>query len=34
MGGPGVILLDTHVLLWLDREDPALGPASAKPSLF
>jgi PIN domain nuclease of toxin-antitoxin system len=23
-----VILLDTHVLLWLDREDPALGPSS------
>jgi PIN domain nuclease of toxin-antitoxin system len=23
-----VILLDTHVLLWLDREDPALGPTS------
>lgn len=28
MGDPGVILLDTHVLLWLDREDPALGPTS------
>ena len=23
-----MILLDTHVLLWLDREDPALGPTS------
>jgi PIN domain nuclease of toxin-antitoxin system len=23
-----VIVLDTHVLLWLDREDPALGPSS------
>lgn len=23
-----MILLDTHVLLWLDREDPALGPDS------
>jgi PIN domain nuclease of toxin-antitoxin system len=23
-----VILLDTHVLLWLDREDPALGSSS------
>jgi PIN domain nuclease of toxin-antitoxin system len=23
-----VILLDTHVLLWLDRDDPALGPSS------
>jgi len=23
-----VIVLDTHVLLWLDREDPALGPNS------
>ena len=23
-----MILLDTHVLLWLDREDPALGPNS------
>jgi PIN domain nuclease of toxin-antitoxin system len=23
-----VIVLDTHVLLWLDREDPALGPTS------
>jgi len=23
-----VILLDTHVLLWLDRDDPALGPIS------
>jgi PIN domain nuclease of toxin-antitoxin system len=23
-----VILLDTHVLLWLDRDDPALGPTS------
>lgn len=21
-------MLDTHVLLWLDREDPALGPSS------
>jgi antitoxin (DNA-binding transcriptional repressor) of toxin-antitoxin stability system len=23
LGGPGVIVLDTHGLLWLDREDPA-----------
>lgn len=23
-----MILLDTHALLWLDRDDPALGPAS------
>ena len=23
-----MILLDTHVLLWLDRDDPALGPSS------
>ncbi len=23
-----MILLDTHVLLWLDPEDPALGPSS------
>jgi PIN domain nuclease of toxin-antitoxin system len=23
-----VILLDTHVLLWLDRQDPALGPTT------
>jgi len=23
-----VILIDTHVLLWLDRDDPALGPRS------
>ena len=23
-----MIVLDTHVLLWLDREDPALGPSS------
>jgi len=23
-----VIVLDTHVLLWLDRKDPALGPTS------
>ena len=23
-----MIVLDTHVLLWLDREDPALGPTS------
>ena len=28
LGGPGVIILDTHVLLWLDREDPAFGPSS------
>jgi PIN domain nuclease of toxin-antitoxin system len=27
LGGPGVIVLDTHVLLWLDREDLALGPS-------
>ena len=23
-----MIILDTHVLLWLDREDPALVPSS------
>lgn len=23
-----MIILDTHVLLWLDRQDPALGPVS------
>ena len=26
-----MILLDTHVLLWLDREDPALGASSREP---
>ena len=26
MAGPGVILLDTHTLLWMDRNDPLLGP--------
>ena len=25
MGGQSLILLDTHVLLWLDRDDPLLG---------
>lgn len=25
MGGQSLILLDTHVLLWLDRDDPSLG---------
>jgi len=28
VGSPGVILLDTHGLLWLDRDDQALGPSS------
>jgi len=23
-----VIILDTHVLLWIDRDDPALGPST------
>jgi PIN domain nuclease of toxin-antitoxin system len=26
MEGPGVIVLDTHALLWMDRNDPMLGP--------
>jgi len=26
MAGPGVIVLDTHALLWMDRNDPMLGP--------
>lgn len=25
MGGAGLILLDTHALIWLDQDDPALG---------
>ena len=28
MEGPGVIVLDTHALLWMDRNDPMLGPQS------
>lgn len=30
MGGQSLILLDTHVLLWLDRDDPALGSTADK----
>jgi len=26
----GVIVLDTHALLWMDRDDPALGAASRR----
>ena len=26
MGSGALILLDTHVLIWLDQDDPALGP--------
>lgn len=26
MAGLGVILLDTHAVLWMDRNDPMLGP--------
>jgi PIN domain nuclease of toxin-antitoxin system len=28
VGGRALILLDTHVLLWLDTDDPRLGPAA------
>lgn len=28
MEGPGVIVLDTHALLWMDRNDPMLGRQS------
>lgn len=28
MEGAGVIVLDTHTLLWMDRDDPALGPVA------
>lgn len=28
MGGGALILLDTHALIWLDQDDPALGPAA------
>lgn len=28
MGGEPLILLDTHALLWLDRDDPVLGNAT------
>jgi PIN domain nuclease of toxin-antitoxin system len=28
--GAGVIVLDTHALLWMDRDDPALGAASRR----
>ena len=30
MGGDALILIDTHVLIWLDRHDPALGQISRK----
>jgi len=28
MGSPGLILLDTHVLVWLDEASPRLGKAA------
>lgn len=28
MGSRALILLDTHVLVWLDQDDPSLGPAA------
>lgn len=28
MGGGTLILLDTHALIWLDQDDPALGPVA------
>ena len=28
MGGWALILLDTHALIWLDQDDPALDPAA------
>ena len=28
MGGDPLILVDTHVLIWLDQDDPALGRSS------
>lgn len=30
MEGAGVIVLDTHALLWMDRNDPALGRAARR----
>ena len=30
MGGCALILIDTHALIWLDRDDPALGQISRK----
>ncbi len=30
MGNPEVILLDTHALVWLDIDEPALGKASRR----
>ena len=30
MGGDALILLDTHVLLWMERNDPAVGPVSRR----
>ena len=30
MESAGVIVLDTHALLWMDRDDPALGAASRR----
>ncbi len=30
MGGGALILIDTHTLIWLDRDDPALGQISRK----
>ena len=30
MEGAGVIALDTHALRWMDRDDPALGPAARR----
>lgn len=30
MEGVGVIVLDTHTLLWMDRDDPALGPVARR----
>jgi len=26
VGGWALILLDTHTLIWLDQDDPTLGP--------
>lgn len=30
MEGAGVIVLDTHTLLWMDRDDPALGQTALR----
>ena len=30
MEGAGVIVLDTHTLLWMDRDDPALGQTARR----